>query len=104
MPLSNEELERLLASGWEMTRDGSTATARRTWEDPDEPDDGWEMLVLHTAGHPARFSIAPFESGLTERSEAEARGLAGALEEALLLLHAWRGELPDEPAEQRSPR
>lgn len=96
MPLSPERLHRLAARGWQLTRDGSTATARFSWDDPDDPDSGWELLVLHTAGHRPRFTLHVYESGLTERGAAEGAQLAEALAEARELLADWGGELPED--------
>ena len=94
--MTREQLSELQTRGWTLTRDGSTSTAYRTWEDPDEPDSGWELLVLHTAGHGARFTLNTFESGLTERHLPDARRLSDGLQDALLLLQTWSGELPDQ--------
>ncbi len=55
-----------MEEGWELTRDGSTATARYTWDDPDDPDAWWEVLVLHTSGHPARVSVRVEGGALSE--------------------------------------
>ena len=89
-------LQELSERGWRLTRDGSTATAYLPWDDPTDPESGWEILVLHTAGHGTRFTLNVHGSGLTERSPAEARGLADALSDARLLLEFWTGELPSE--------
>jgi hypothetical protein len=94
--MTREHLHGLTAAGWRLTRDGSTATAHLAWDDPEEPDSGWEILVLHTAGHRARFTLNVFESGLTERSAADAEQLATGLAQARELLAGWGGELPDE--------
>ncbi len=93
------KLERLLeltGRGWRLTRDGSTGTAFFAWEDPLDSESGWELLVLHTAGHRNRLTLEPSESGLTERSLDEAEYLLRALLEARELQEQWRGELPDE--------
>ena len=94
--MTRERLEALSAAGWRVTRDGSTATAILTWDDPDDPESGWEVLVLHTTGHGSRFSLSTVGMGLSERSIADARRLSAAVEEALELLEGWRGELPNE--------
>jgi hypothetical protein len=94
--MTPERLAGLGARGWRLTRDGSTATAHFAWDDPDDPDSGWELLVLHTAGHGARFTLNAFESGLTERAPADADRLAEALSDARELLNGWQGELPEE--------
>jgi hypothetical protein len=94
--MTQQRLFELAARGWRLTRDGSTATALFTWDDPEDPESGWELLVLHTAGHGSRFTLDPIGSGLSERRLPEARGLFDALAEALELLEAWRGELPEE--------
>ncbi len=94
--MTAERLRELQRRGWRLTRDGSTATARLPHEDPEDPESGWQLLVLHTAGHGARFSVEVDGSGLTERSRAELRGLLEALEETLELLESWQGELPGE--------
>ena len=94
--MTQEQLRELEERGWRLTRDGSTATAPHVWVDPDDPDSGWELLVLHTAGHGAKFTLNTFESGLTERYLPDARRLAAALQDTLLLLDGWGGELPDE--------
>jgi hypothetical protein len=89
-------LEDFAARGWVMTRDGSTSTAYLAWSDPDDPESGWEVLVLHTAGHGARFTLNVLGSGLTERSLSDLRALQHALEQASELLAGWGGEIPDE--------
>lgn len=89
-------LNDLSARGWILTRDASTSTALLAWSDPDDPDSGWEILVLHTAGHGARFTLNVLGSGLTERSLAELKALQGALEEASELLQGWSGEILSE--------
>ena len=91
-----DRLQELEASGWRLTRDGSTATAFLAWDDPEEPDCGWELMVLHTAGHARRFSLEPVGSGLTERGASELPRLRAALDEASFLLAEWNGELPPE--------
>ncbi len=92
--MTEQQLLELEQRGWRLTRDGSTATASLVWTDPDEEESGWEMLVLHTAGHGTRFVLEPEGSGLYERPPAEARRLHAALTDALLLLDHWQGELP----------
>lgn len=94
--MSEDRLRELEARGWRITRDGSTATASCVWEDPDDDDSGWEMLVLHTAGHGTRFVLTPDGSGLYERSPEDARRLHAALSDALSLLDEWQGELAAE--------
>ncbi|MFN3652122.1 MAG: hypothetical protein ACK47B_21305 [Armatimonadota bacterium] len=95
--MTRERLQQLEGKEWRLTRDGSTATAHRAWDDPLDPDSGWELLVLHTAGHGARLTLNTFESGLTERSLEDTRRLLAALEEAAELQEHWRGELSDDP-------
>jgi hypothetical protein len=94
--LDVERLQALQDAGWRLSRDGSTATAHFAWDDPDDPDSGWELLVLHTAGHAHRFTLNVFASGLTERAAEEAARLDEALQQARELLAAWQGELPDD--------
>lgn len=96
--MTQERLRELGAHGWSFTRDGSTGTAFLLWEDPDDPDSGWELQVLKSEGHRARFTLEPLESGLTERSPDELRQLQEALMEVRELLGAWGGELLDEDA------
>jgi hypothetical protein len=95
-PLAAVRLSALVDAGWRLTRDGSTATAQFVWEDPEESEDGWEILVLHTAGHGARITINVEEAGLTERSTSEVRRFHEATAQALTLAETWQGELPDE--------
>jgi 2-polyprenyl-6-methoxyphenol hydroxylase-like FAD-dependent oxidoreductase len=94
--MTQERLQELAARGWSFTRDGSTGTAFLLWEDPDDPESGWELQVLKSEGHRARFTLEPLESGLTERSPEEAQQLQEALTEVQELLGAWGGELLDE--------
>jgi hypothetical protein len=94
--MSKERLAELEARGWRLTRDGSTATALLAWEDPDDEGSGWELMVLHTAGHGSRFTLDASGAGLTERGGADAQALHLALTETLELLEHWHGELPDE--------
>ena len=82
-------------AGWRLTRDGSTATAQLVWEDADDPDSAWELLVLHTAGHGARLTVNVEQSGLTERSPEEAARFGEAVAQAVDLVRHWGGELPD---------
>jgi hypothetical protein len=96
--MQQDRLEELAERGWSFTRDGSTGTAFYVWEDPEDPDSGWELQVLKTEGHRARFTLEPLESGLTERSPEEATQLRAALAEAQELLGSWNGELLDEHA------
>ncbi len=93
--MNAEELLELRHRGWRITRDGSTATAQWTWDDLDEEADGWEVLVLHTSGHPPRFTLNLFESGLTERHALDLVRLQGVLTDARALLERWQGEVPD---------
>lgn len=95
--MTRNRLQELVARGWSFTRDGSTGTAFFLWEDPDDPESGWELQVLKTEGHRARFTLEPLESGLTERSPEEAEQLRNALTEAQELLASWSGELLEEP-------
>jgi hypothetical protein len=85
----------LTTRGWRLSRDGSTATASRMWTDPEDEESGWQIQVLHTAGHGARFSLSAEGWGLTERSPAEGAALLAALEEAYELLADWSGETPE---------
>lgn len=91
--MTHERLLELQRQGWRLTRDGSTATAFYAWDDPDDPCNGWEILVLHTAGHGPRFTLNGVDSGLTERSPAEARHLLATLTAAVELVEEWNGEL-----------
>lgn len=93
--MTQAELIDLIDRGWRLTRDGSTSTAAVAWDDPDDPENGWELLVLHTEGHASRFTLNAGDSALTERSPEEARRLLGALRDAVALLEGWRGELPE---------
>jgi hypothetical protein len=95
--MTRNRLQELAERGWSFTRDGSTGTAFFLWEDPDDPESGWELQVLKTEGHRARFTLEPLESGLTERSPDEAEQLRSALAEAQELLASWSGELLEEP-------
>ncbi|MGV3720121.1 MAG: hypothetical protein ACO1SX_04350 [Actinomycetota bacterium] len=90
------QLRALAARGWRFTRDGSTATALLLWDDPDDPESGWELQILKSEGHRARFTLEPSESGLTERSPEDLEQLTHALAEARELMQRWQGELPDE--------
>jgi len=94
--MSEEELRALAVRGWSITRDGSTATAQWAWDDPDEPENGWEVLVLFTSGHRPRFTLNVFESGLTERYAPDLERLQEVLSEARALLERWQGELPED--------
>lgn len=94
--MTDARLRELEDQGWRITRDGSTATASFVWGDPDDDDSGWEILVLHTAGHSTRFVLTPDGSGLYERSAAEVRQLQAVLVEALELMEGWRGEVVPE--------
>jgi len=82
--------------GWALTRDGSTSTAFLEWRDTDDSESGWEIMILHTAGHGARFTLNVFGSGLTERSLAELSALQLAFEQSSELLRGWSGEIPGE--------
>ena len=92
--MTPDRLKELEAAGWHITRDGSTATARFNWDDPEDPEVAWELLVLHTSGHPNRFSLDA--EGLSERSPADLALLTAALHSAAELLARWAGQLPDE--------
>jgi len=94
--MTREELEALQSRGWTLTRDGSTGTAYFSWDDPEETENGWELYVLHTAGHGNRFTLEPVGSGLTERRHSDFTRLTDALRDAERLLEDWQGELPDE--------
>jgi hypothetical protein len=94
--MTQEQLNALVDAGWRLTRDGSTATALFVWEDRDDPDCGWEILVLHTAGHGARLTVNVEEAGLTERSPSEARFFHSTVGQAMMLAESWQGELPEE--------
>ena len=90
------DLSDLTARGWRLTRDGSTGTAFLAWDDPDDPDSGWEIYVLRTEGHANRLTVNEFGSGLTERAAADAHRLLQALQEAVRLVDGWQGELVGE--------
>jgi hypothetical protein len=92
--LERGELGELAERGWRLGRDGSTATAHLAWDDPEDPESGWELLVLHTAGHGARFTLNVYGSGLTERDGGTAARLRVALGDVCRLLERWEGELP----------
>jgi hypothetical protein len=97
--MTEERLAALQARGWRLTRDGSTATAFFAWDDPEDTGDGengWQVMVLHTAGHGSRFNLDAEGSALTERPAADLRRLREALGEALELLEGWQGELPED--------
>lgn len=94
--MERSRLAALAERGWRLTRDGSTSTAFLAWDDPDDPDSGWELMVLHTAGHPAKFTQTIHDLGLSERPLADAERLRESLDEVLELLQEWRGELPEE--------
>jgi hypothetical protein len=94
--MESNRLEELAAAGWVLTRDGSTSTAYLTWSDPDDPESAWEILVLHTAGHGARFTLNVLGFGLTERSLLEVEMLRKGVEQASELLRSWSGELLSE--------
>jgi hypothetical protein len=94
--VEQQRLSALVEAGWRLTRDGSTATAQFVWEDAQEPEDTWEILVLHTAGHGARITVNIDEAGLTERSRSEVELFHRAVSEALALAESWQGELPDD--------
>lgn len=94
--ITPETIARLTLRGWQLTRDGSTGTAQLVWEDPDDRDSGFVLMVLHTAGHGCRFTLEPFGSGLSERMDSDAALLQESLSDARLLLRDWQGELPDE--------
>jgi hypothetical protein len=90
--MTEARLRELEDRGWMLTRDGSTATAFFAWDDPDDPDGGWQVMVLHTAGHGSRFTLDADASGLTERPSADLDRLMDALAEARELLSDWQGE------------
>jgi hypothetical protein len=92
--MTEERLLELERRGWRVTQDGSTSTAILAWDDPEDPDSGWEILVLHTAGHGSRLTVNAFGSGLTERGSAEALRFIEGVEDARALLEEWRGEAP----------
>jgi hypothetical protein len=94
--MTEARLQELEREGWRLTRDGSTATARFVWEDPEDPESGWEIMVLHTAGHGSRFTLGVSGSGLTEREAADGQRLSQALAGALELMAEWQGELPSD--------
>jgi len=94
--IASDRLGELAERGWRLTRDGSTATAFLAWDDPEEPECGWELMVLHTAGHGARFVLTESGGALSERSLEDARRLEAGLKEAVELLEAWDGEVPDD--------
>ena len=94
--MTDERLEALERDGWRLTRDGSTGTAFLAWDDPDDPESGWELLVFHTAGHGNRFSLNVNGAGLSERPLPDLRRLTYALSAATELLQDWRGELLDD--------
>jgi hypothetical protein len=94
--MTEERLRGFERRGWRLTRDGSTSTALLAWDDPDDPEGGWEILVLRTEGHASRLTLAEAGSGLTERSAADARRLLDALTCAMQLLEEWKGELLEE--------
>lgn len=96
--LTWEQLKELQEIGWQLTRDGSTATARFLWEDPEEPDSAWEALVLQTSGHGTRFTLQVHGEALTEIPLPLFRQLQERLREAELLCASWEGELPEDPA------
>jgi hypothetical protein len=92
--MCQNDLTRLIRRGWRLSQDGSTSTAQLAWDDPDDPESGWEILVLHTAGHGSRLTVNAFGSGLTERPPREALPFIEGLQEARALLEEWRGEAP----------
>lgn len=98
-PPTVARLRALADAGWRFTRDGSTATARREWHDPDDPDSTWQVLVLATAGHGARCTVEADGFGLTERSPDDVRLFRRVLAEAQELLAGWAGALPDDGLE-----
>lgn len=88
-----KRLRELEKSGWRLTRDGSTATAYLAWDDADDPESGWEVLVLHTAGHGAKLTVNVSGSGLSERTLAEALRFREAIDAAAQLVRDWSGEV-----------
>ena len=96
--MTRERLLELTGVGWRVSRDGSTSTAYRTWDDPLDADSGWELLVLHTAGHGSRLTVNGFGSGLTERPRPDAEQFEVAFLEAMELVRGWGGEPAEEEA------
>jgi len=94
--MDRSRLEELAAAGWVLTRDGSTSTAYLDWNDPDDPESAWEILVLHTAGHGARFTLNVLGAGLSERPLRDVEVLRERTEQAAELLRSWSGELINE--------
>lgn len=84
-------LDLFVQQGWVLNQDGSTATAHRLWEDPDDPDNGWEIIVQFTTGHGARATLVPLGDGLSERGDTDFARLEQAVAEARLLLTTWDG-------------
>lgn len=91
--MTQQRLRELEDSGWRLTRDGSTATAHLAWDDPDDPESGWEVLVLHTAGHGAKLTVNVSGSGLSERTLAEVLRFRDAIDQAAQLVQEWSGEV-----------
>jgi hypothetical protein len=96
--MTRERLLALSEVGWRLSRDGSTSTAYRAWDDPLDPESGWELLVLYTAGHGSRLTVNGFGSGLTERPRQEAEQFEAAFTEAMELVRGWSGEPLEEDA------
>ena len=92
-PVTKDTIAAFVRSGWRLTRDGSTATAHFAWDDPEDEESGWELLVLHTSGHGARLTLNAYGSGLTERPPADAHRLGEALWQALVLVEGWSGPI-----------
>lgn len=90
--MTRERILALSEAGWRLSRDGSTSTAHRAWDDPLDAESGWELLVLHTAGHGSRLTVNGFGSGLTERPRPEAEQFEAAFTEAMELVREWGGE------------
>ena len=90
--MTADRLRELAAAGWRITRDGSTSTAQLAFDDANDPDSGWELLVLYTSGHQARLTVNVFGDGLTERTAAEAGPFLAAISQARELLADWEGD------------
>ena len=97
--MTEEELQAYEEAGWRFSRDGSTATACLVWEDPEDPCEGWEILVLHTAGHGCRCTLNALGSGLTECAPEAAVRVAAALDGAGKLSLVWQGETREHEGE-----
>ncbi len=98
--MTAERLRELTASGWRITRDGSTSTAQLAHDEPNDPESGWELLVLYTSGHQARLTVNLFGDGLTERTAFEVGPFLDGTVQARELLESWEGEPCDETSAQ----